>query len=117
MSKRVQEISATGGEDRGPGGEWRTLMLRAREVARNFRHHAVTQDRERVDAVLKQDCQKQDDAEVPTHLWAKHLEDTRPAHLGSMPEAWEDMVEPIRMLLLRRWRRNLMRSFVAYRHT
>ena len=65
--------------------------------------------------VLKQDSQKRDDAEVPTHLWDRHLKDTYPSYLGGLPLDWEGRMEPIREFLLRRWRRNLTRSFVAYR--
>ena len=65
--------------------------------------------------VVKQDDQKHDDAEVPLHIWERHLVETRPVKFGPMPEGWGESLQVMRGLLLRRWRRNILRSFSRYR--
>ncbi len=98
--KEPHGISAQLREGGGPDGAWRTLVLQARAIALKSKYRAITLEKERSEVILKQDCQKRDDAEVPAHLWAKHLEDTRLTHLGPMPKGWEEKVEPMRMLML-----------------
>ena len=69
-------------------------------------------------AVLKQDGQKADDAEVPVRLWDSMFLLSRPTVPGlsdkELPNNWRHGMDLFRRILVKTWRRRVLRSWVVW---
>ena len=90
---------------------WHARVVRAKGLAET----AAAEETPVGDLVLKEEGQKQDDAEVPVRLWDMHLATARGGKLEEMPIGWRKSLATLRRFFLRVWRRTLTRSFFLYR--
>ena len=69
-------------------------------------------------AVLKQDGQQPDDAEVPVRLWDSMFFLSRPTVPGlfdkELPNNWRHGLDLFRCILVKTWRRRVLRSWVNW---
>jgi hypothetical protein len=64
----------------------------------------------------KQDEQKADGAAVPEQLWSNALEETFESKVGRpLPEGWQKSMNGFRQLGIRRWRLQLLRTYLRWR--
>jgi hypothetical protein len=61
--------------------------------------------------ICKQDEQKADNAEVPTHLWDLVFQHTLPKDFPPLHPKWRERLDTYRELGVRYWKRCLMRTF------
>jgi hypothetical protein len=61
--------------------------------------------------ILKQDDQKADNVEIPTHLWDLVFQETLPKDFPPLYHKWRERLDYYREIGLRYWRVCLMCSF------